>query len=60
MESGDRFRLIDVLVKHEVPFVIVGGHAVAFHGYVRATEDTDIVFLRSDGAEAALCCLGNR
>jgi hypothetical protein len=27
MESGDPFRLIDVLIKHEVPFVIVGGHA---------------------------------
>ena len=54
MESGDPFRLIDVLVKHDVPFVIIGGHAVTYHGYVRATEDTDVVFLRSDGAEAAL------
>lgn len=54
MDSGDPFRLIDVLVKHEVPFVLIGGHAVAYHGYVRATEDTDIVFLRSDEAEVAL------
>ena len=54
MESGDPFRLIDVLIKHDVPFVIVGGHAVAYHGYVRATEDTDIIFLRSDAEEAAL------
>ena len=54
MESGDPFRLIDVLVKHDVPFVIIGGHAVSYHGYVRATEDTDVVFLRSDDAEAAL------
>ena len=54
MESGDPFRLIDVLVKHDVPFVIIGGHAVAYHGYVRATEDTDVVFLRSDDAETAL------
>jgi hypothetical protein len=23
------FRLIDVLVKHDVPFVVIGGHAVA-------------------------------
>jgi hypothetical protein len=55
MESGAPFRLIDVLIKHDVPFVIIGGHAVAYHGYVRATEDTDVVFLRSADAEAALC-----
>ena len=54
MESGAPFRLIDVLIEHEVPFVIIGGYAVAYHGYVRTTEDTDIVFLRSDDAEAAL------
>lgn len=54
MESGDPFRLIDVLIKHDVPFVIIGGHAVAYHGYVRATEDTDVVFLRSADAELSL------
>lgn len=54
MESGDPFRLIDILIKHDVPFVIIGGHAVAHHGYVRATEDADVVFLRSADAEAAL------
>jgi hypothetical protein len=30
MESGDPFRLIDTLIKHDVPFVIVGGHAVTY------------------------------
>ena len=68
MESGDPFRLIDALIKHEVPIVIIGGHAVTYHGYVRATEDTDVVFLRSDEGEAALytaltelnaCWIGN-
>lgn len=54
MESGAPFLLIDVLIKHDVPFVIIGGHAVAYHGYVRATEDTDVVFLRSADAETAL------
>lgn len=44
MDSGDPFRLIDVLARHNVPFVIIGGHAGTYHGYVRATEDTDIVF----------------
>jgi len=31
-----------------VEFVIVGGFAVAFHGYVRATQDIDIFFRNSD------------
>lgn len=54
MENGDPFRLIDVLAKHRVPLVIIGGHAVSFHGYVRATEDVDIVIQRTPAAEQAL------
>jgi hypothetical protein len=41
---SDDFELLDVLRRHGVQFVIIGGHAVNFHGYGRATEDTDIVF----------------
>jgi hypothetical protein len=37
-----------------VPFVVVGGHAVTFHGHVRATEDVDIVWLRSPDADRRL------
>jgi len=44
----------DVLVRVGVPFVIIGGHAVSFHGYVRTTEDADIVFLRTPESEARL------
>jgi len=54
MENGDPFPLLDVLSRHDVPFVIIGGHAVTFHGYVRATEDTDIVFRRTPEAEGEL------
>ena len=54
MDSGNPFQLIDVLSRHDVPFVIIGGHAVTFHGYVRATEDTDIVFRRSPESESSL------
>ncbi len=50
MASGSPFQLIDILSSHNVPFVMIGGHAVTFHGYVRATEDTDIVYQRSDEA----------
>ena len=43
-----------MLSSHNVPFVIVGGHAVAHHGYVRATEDTDVIFRRTPESEVAL------
>ncbi len=46
--------LVDRLVAAGVPLVIIGGHAVNFHGYVRATEDVDILFQRSRLSEAAL------
>jgi hypothetical protein len=37
------FDLLRVLSEHEVEFVLIGGFAVALHGYVRATKDIDIV-----------------
>ncbi len=48
------FRLFEVLSRHGVPFVVIGGHAVNFHGSIRATEDTDVIWLRSPAAEEAL------
>ena len=36
--------LLTILRRHAVPFVIIGGHAVNFHGYRRVTEDTDVVW----------------
>jgi hypothetical protein len=46
--------ILDVLTRHAVPFVVVGGHAVNLHGYIRATEDTDVLWVRSPAAEAGL------
>lgn len=54
MEYGDLFHLLDVLCTHDIPFVIIGGHAVTFHGFVRATEDTDVVFRRTPASELSL------
>jgi len=54
MESGNPFHLLDVLGRHNVPFVIIGGHAVTYHGFVRATEDTDVVFERTPESELSL------
>jgi hypothetical protein len=51
--SPDR-KLLEILTRHGVPFVVVGGHAVNFHGSLRATEDTDVLWIRSPDAEAKL------
>jgi hypothetical protein len=49
-----RMDLFAVLNKHGVPFVVIGGHAVIAHGFIRGTEDHDIVFVRSPDAEQRL------
>jgi len=37
-----------LLNDHEVRYLIIGGYAVGYHGYVRATADMDIWIERSD------------
>jgi hypothetical protein len=46
--------LLEVLKRHEVDFVVIGGHAVMSHGYIRTTEDLDIVFRRTVENECRL------
>ena len=41
----------ETLRSRNVRFAIIGGHAVNFHGYLRATEDLDIVFQRSQATD---------
>ncbi len=36
--------LLELLAKHSVKYLIVGGYAVAFHGYPRFTKDIDIFY----------------
>jgi hypothetical protein len=40
----DQRELFIALAAGNVRFVVVGGYAVAAHGYERATRDVDIVF----------------
>jgi len=40
--------LLALLEKHHVEYMIVGGYAVAFHGFPRFTKDIDIFFELSD------------
>jgi hypothetical protein len=39
----DAETILRVLREHDVDFVVIGGLAVAAHGFVRATKDVDIV-----------------
>jgi hypothetical protein len=43
MALPDLRGLLAALVGDEVEFVVIGGLAVAVHGFIRATEDIDIV-----------------
>jgi len=36
-------KIIESFNKHKVNYVIIGGYAVILHGFLRATEDIDIV-----------------
>ncbi len=54
MENTNPFQLLGVLSAHDVDFVVIGGHAVSFHGYPRATEDTDVIIRRTRANEKAL------
>lgn len=45
------FRAVEILRRHGVPFVVIGGHAVNVHGSLRATEDTDVLWIRSPESE---------
>ena len=47
-------KILAVLSRHQIPFIVIGGHAVIQHGYVRATEDIDIIFQRSKESEESL------
>ncbi len=54
MAPGNPLLVLEHLLNQDVPLVVIGGYAVTFQGYVRATEDVDIVFLRNDSSEIAL------
>lgn len=50
--TTDFIDLLCCLVDGEVDFLVVGGYAVAYYGYPRATKDIDI-FVRADHENAA-------
>lgn len=40
--NADFLEFLELLKKHEVTFLLVGGYAVILHGYVRSTGDMDL------------------
>lgn len=42
MLDEDLREFVELLIANGVEFVVVGGHAVAYHGYPRMTEDLDL------------------
>ena len=48
------------MIARKVRFLIIGGHAVSFHGYPRFTHDVDVVIVPEPGnAEALLAALAD-
>ncbi len=43
VDQLDADAILSALVRHDTDFVVIGGFAVAAHGYVRATKDVDVV-----------------
>ncbi len=54
MNQRGPFDFADYLHERGVAVVIIGGHAVNFHGFVRTTEDIDFVFNRDAHTEQQL------
>lgn len=43
----DYAEFIRILNEHRVRYLVIGGYAVAFHGYPRATNDVDVLVERT-------------
>ncbi len=50
----DLVELLEIFERHEVPYLIAGGHAVAHAGHLRATKDVDIYVPQVTGASERL------
>jgi hypothetical protein len=51
---ADDLQILAALNRYGVRFVVIGGHAVNFHGYSRITEDTDVIWARTPDSEQSL------
>ncbi len=53
--SQDFSEFIELLQNHEVKYLVVGGYAMAYHGYPRFTQDIDFwIWINEENAERLL------
>lgn len=52
--TDDLKELIELFQSHHVEFIVVGAHALAFHGRPRFTEDLDLFIRRTTSNVAAI------
>ena len=56
--SADFRDFLKCLNDHGVEYLLVGGHAVAYHGYVRPTQDMDVwIAVRRDNAQRMVAAI---
>lgn len=58
--SDDMKELLTLFRQHSVRYVVVGGHAVNYYGYVRTTQDIDLlVYPSTDNAKQIMRALSD-
>lgn len=56
--SPDVVEFVEILERHGVRYLLIGGHAVSFHGYPRLTADVDFAYaVDRDNAERLYAAL---
>jgi hypothetical protein len=54
MSHGGPLAIINLLARARIDAIVIGGHAVIYHGYLRTTEDIDLIFRRTPESEPLL------
>ncbi|MGA0333741.1 MAG: nucleotidyltransferase [Kiritimatiellia bacterium] len=54
---SDFLDFLKLLSQHQVEYLLIGGYAVAYHGYVRATGDMDIFIRATEKNGERLCAV---
>ncbi len=54
MTVSSPLQIADLFLATKIPFAVIGGFAVNAHGYVRSTEDVDILFQRTPESQQRL------
>ncbi len=47
--------ILELMLKHEVEFMLIGGYAVIYYGYMRTTGDMDLWLKPSNENKFKMC-----